>query len=126
VIAYALCGVLAAVAGIAMSTRMGAGEPLSGVGFDWDSIVAVVVGGTALTGGKGGIGGTIVGVAIISVLNNVMNLAGVSSFAQIVAKGFIVLLAVLMASESAREFVGRIKSWFMARQSLVVRGRVTP
>jgi ribose transport system permease protein len=127
VIAYALCGVLAAVAGIAMSTRMGAGEPLSGVGFDWDSIVAVVVGGTALTGGKGGIGGTIVGVAIISALNNVMNLAGVSSFAQIVAKGFIVLLAVLMASESAREFVGRIKSRVTARQSLVGRGgRVTP
>jgi ribose/xylose/arabinose/galactoside ABC-type transport system permease subunit len=56
-----------------------------------------------------------------------MNLAGVSSFAQIVAKGFIVLLAVVMASESAREFVGRIKSWVMARRSLIERGgRVTP
>ena len=78
-IAYAACGLLAAAAGVAMSMRMGAGEPLSGVGFDWDSVAAVVVGGTALTGGQGGVAGTVLGVAVISILNNVMNLMAVSS-----------------------------------------------
>ena len=102
VAAYVACGFLAALAGVAMSMRMGAGEPLSGVGFDWDSIAAVVLGGTALTGGRGGIGGTIGGVAIISILNNVMNLAGVSSFTQIVVKGVIVLIAVLLAAGVTR------------------------
>jgi ribose transport system permease protein len=104
--AYVACGFLAALAGVAMSMRMGAGEPLSGIGFDWDSIAAVVLGGTALTGGRGGIGGTIGGVAIISILNNVMNLAGVSSFTQIVIKGIIVLIAVLLAAGVSRR-VGR-------------------
>jgi ribose/xylose/arabinose/galactoside ABC-type transport system permease subunit len=106
VVAYVACGFLAALAGVAMSMRMGAGEPLSGIGFDWDSIAAVVLGGTALTGGRGGIGGTIGGVAIISILNNVMNLAGVSSFTQIVIKGIIVLIAVLLAAGVSRR-VGR-------------------
>jgi ribose transport system permease protein len=110
VAAYVACGFLAALAGIAMSMRMGAGEPLSGVGFDWDSIAAVVLGGTALTGGRGGIGGTVGGVAIISILNNVMNLAGVSSFTQIVLKGVIVLIAVLLAAGVSRRVAGGVRS----------------
>ena len=101
-VAYAACGVLAAAAGVAMSMRMGAGEPLSGVGFEWDSVAAVVVGGTALTGGQGGVAGTVLGVAVISILNNVMNLMAVSSFAQIVVKGVIVVLAVLLSAISVR------------------------
>lgn len=100
--AYAACGLLAAMAGVAMSMRMGAGEPLSGVGFDWDSVAAVVVGGTALTGGQGGVAGTVLGVAVISILNNVMNLMAISSFAQIVVKGAIVVLAVLLSAVSVR------------------------
>lgn len=115
VIAYVACGFLAAVAGIAMSMRMGAGEPLSGVGFDWDSIAAVVLGGTALTGGRGGVGGTIGGVAIISILNNVMNLAGVSSFTQIVIKGVIVLIAVLLAVGVTRRAAVDLRDLIKAR-----------
>jgi ribose/xylose/arabinose/galactoside ABC-type transport system permease subunit len=110
VAAYVACGFLAALAGIAMSMRMGAGEPLSGIGFDWDSIAAVVLGGTALTGGRGGIGGTVGGVAIISILNNVMNLAGVSSFTQIVLKGVIVLIAVLLAVGVSRRVAGGVRT----------------
>jgi ribose/xylose/arabinose/galactoside ABC-type transport system permease subunit len=110
VTAYVACGFLAALAGIAMSMRMGAGEPLSGIGFDWDSIAAVVLGGTALTGGRGGIGGTVGGVAIISILNNVMNLAGVSSFTQIVLKGVIVLIAVLLAVGVSRRVAGGVRT----------------
>jgi ribose transport system permease protein len=115
VAAYVACGFLAAVAGIAMSMRMGAGEPLSGIGFDWDSIAAVVLGGTALTGGRGGIGGTIGGVAIISILNNVMNLAGVSSFTQIVVKGIIVLIAVLLAAGVNRRLAGGVSTRLRVR-----------
>ena len=99
---------------------MGAGEPLSGVGFDWDSIAAVVLGGTALTGGRGGIGGTIGGVAIISILNNVMNLAGVSSFTQIVIKGIIVLIAVLLAAGVTRRVAEGVAARFA---SVDTRGR---
>lgn len=115
IFAYVACGFLAAVAGIAMSMRMGAGEPLSGVGFDWDSIAAVVLGGTALTGGRGGVGGTVGGVAIISILNNVMNLAGVSSFTQIVVKGVIVLIAVLLAVGVTRRVAVEFKDMLAAR-----------
>jgi ribose/xylose/arabinose/galactoside ABC-type transport system permease subunit len=102
VLAYTACGVLAVVAGMAMSTRMGAGEPLSGVGFDWDSIAAVVIGGTVLSGGKGGVGGTLGGVAVIGILNNTMNLLAVSPFLQIVVKGLIVLVAVVLSALSIR------------------------
>jgi ribose/xylose/arabinose/galactoside ABC-type transport system permease subunit len=123
VIAYVICGFLAALAGVAMSMRMGAGEPLSGVGFDWDSIAAVVLGGTALTGGRGGIGGTIGGVAIISILNNVMNLAGVSSFTQIVIKGIIVLIAVLLAAGVSRR-VGRRMVSRLRRSTTPLEGEV--
>ncbi len=100
--AYTLCGLLAAAAGVTMSMRMGTGEPLSGVGYDWDSVAAVVVGGTALTGGRGGVAGTILGVAVISLLNNVMNLLAVSTFTQTVIKGVIVVFAVLLSALSAR------------------------
>jgi ribose transport system permease protein len=123
VIAYVICGFLAALAGVAMSMRMGAGEPLSGVGFDWDSIAAVVLGGTALTGGRGGIGGTIGGVAIISILNNVMNLAGVSSFTQIVIKGIIVLIAVLLAAGVSGR-VGRRMVSRLRRSTTPIEGEV--
>jgi ribose transport system permease protein len=112
IVAYVACGLLAAVAGMAMSTRMGTGEPLSGVGFDWDSVAAVVIGGTALTGGQGGVGGTIGGVAVIAILNNTMNLLAVSPFLQIVVKGLIVLVAVVLSAISARRAVaGRRARW---------------
>jgi ribose transport system permease protein len=100
--AYAICGLLAALAGVALSMRLGAGEPLAGQGFDWDSIAAVVIGGTLLTGGRGGVGGTVGGVAMIVILNNTMNLIGVSPYVQLVAKGGIVLLAVVISAVSAK------------------------
>jgi ribose transport system permease protein len=115
ILAYVICGTLAAVAGMAMSTRMGTGEPLSGVGFDWDSVAAVVIGGTALTGGQGGVGGTVGGVAIIGILNNTMNLLAVSPFLQIVVKGLIVLLAVVLSAVSARRMAGGAAGWLLPR-----------
>jgi ribose/xylose/arabinose/galactoside ABC-type transport system permease subunit len=71
---YAFSGALAALAGVAVATRTGAGEPLSGTGFDWDSVAAAVIGGAALTGGRGGVGGTMIGVLIIATIDNAMTL----------------------------------------------------
>ena len=109
--AYAACGLLAALAGVTLSTRLGAGEPLAGTGFDWDSIAAVVIGGTLLTGGRGGVGGTLGGVAMIVILNNVMNLLAVSPYLQLVLKGVIVVLAVLISAFSVRRASGWSPSW---------------
>jgi ribose transport system permease protein len=105
--AYALSGGLAALAGVAIATRTGAGEPLSGTGFDWDSIAAVVIGGAVLTGGRGGIGGTMIAVLIIATIDNAMTLQNVSSFWQSTVKGIIVLFAVIIAAISARDVLRR-------------------
>jgi ribose transport system permease protein len=100
---YAVSGVLAALAGIAVATRTGAGEPLAGTGFDWDSVAAVVIGGAALTGGRGSVGGTMIGVLIIAVIDNAMTLENVSSFWQSTVKGVIVLVAVIIAAVSVMD-----------------------
>ncbi len=96
--AYVACSSLAALAGIVLTTRTGGGEPLAGVGYDWDSIAAVVIGGTALRGGKGGIAGTIVAVLLLATVDNAMNLSDVSSFWQSLVKGTIVMVAVVTAA----------------------------
>jgi ribose transport system permease protein len=104
---YAISGVLAALAGIAVATRTGAGEPLAGTGFDWDSVAAVVIGGAVLTGGRGGVGGTMAGVLIIASIDNAMTLENVSSFWQSTVKGVIVLIAVIIAAISAKDLTRR-------------------
>ena len=96
--AYVACGALAALAGVVLTTRTGGGEPLAGVGYDWDSVAAVVIGGTVLRGGKGGIAGTIVAVLLLATVDNAMNLSGVSAFWQSLVKGMIVLSAVVAAA----------------------------
>jgi ribose transport system permease protein len=105
---YALSGFLAALAGVALATRTGAGEPLAGRGFDWDSVAAAVIGGAALMGGRGTVGGTIAGVLIIALIDNAMTLKGVSSFWQSTVKGVIVLVAVIIAALTAKDLVGRL------------------
>ncbi len=96
--AYVACGGLAALAGVVLTTRTGGGEPLAGVGYDWDSVAAVVIGGTLLRGGKGGIAGTVVAVLLLATVDNSMNLSSVSSFWQSLVKGLIVMAAVIAAA----------------------------
>jgi len=96
--AYVACSALAALAGVVLTTRTGGGEPLAGVGYDWDSVAAVVIGGTVLRGGKGGIAGTIVAVLLLATVDNAMNLSDVSSFWQSLVKGLIVMVAVVTAA----------------------------
>jgi ribose transport system permease protein len=96
--AYALCGGLAALAGVVLATRTGGGEPLAGTGFDWDSVAAAVMGGTLLAGGRGGLGGTMAGVLVVAVINDAMNLQNISTFWQGIVKGGIILIAVVVAA----------------------------
>ncbi|MDD5017538.1 MAG: ribose ABC transporter permease [Eubacteriales bacterium] len=95
VFVYALSSFLAGFAGIVLSSRMTAGVPASGEGYELDAIAAVVLGGASFTGGVGTIGGTLIGAIIIGVLNNGLNMLNVAAFWQYVAKGVVILLAVL-------------------------------
>jgi ribose/xylose/arabinose/galactoside ABC-type transport system permease subunit/ABC-type sugar transport system substrate-binding protein len=97
---YALTGALAGVAGIVLSSRVMSGSPTTGTGYELDAIAAVVIGGTALSGGVGTIMGTIVGVLIIGVMNNGLDLLDVSSYWQQIVKGVIIILAVILTGDS--------------------------
>jgi ribose transport system permease protein len=91
---YVVCAVLAGLAGIVLAARLDSVQPSSGVGYELDTIAAVVIGGASLSGGIGSIGGTAVGVLIIGVLRNGLNLLGVSPFIQQVIIGVVIALAV--------------------------------
>ena len=92
--AYTFSGFMAAFAGVVLASRMFSGQPTAGTGAELDAIASVVLGGTSMSGGIGKIGGTVIGALIIGVLNNGLNLMGVSSFWQIVIKGIVILVAV--------------------------------
>ena len=93
---YGLAGTMAALAGAILTSRLNSAQPTAGESYEMDAIAAVVLGGTSLSGGKGRMFGTLVGVLIIGTLNNGMNLLGVSSFYQQVVKGAVILIAVLL------------------------------
>ena len=96
VIVYTLAGALAAVGGLMVTSRLDSAQPNAGTGYELDSIAAVVIGGTSLSGGKGSIWGTVLGAIIIGVLNNGLVLLNVSPFWQQVVKGIVILLAVII------------------------------
>jgi ribose transport system permease protein len=100
---YALGGALAAVAGLIVTARLDAADPKAGLGYELDSIAAVVIGGTSLSGGRGSILGTVLGCLIIGVLNNGLFLLDVSPFWQQVVKGFVILAAVAADKMGSRK-----------------------
>ncbi len=91
---YVASGLLAGIAGVAMASRLDSSQPSAGLGYELDTIAAVVIGGASLSGGVGGIGGTIVGVFIIGILHNGLNLVGVSPFVQQIVIGVAIAVAV--------------------------------
>jgi ribose transport system permease protein len=93
---YIISGVLSALAGILLASRINSGQPNAGLMYELDVIAAVVVGGTSLFGGRGTIIGTFIGTMLIAVLRNGLNLVNVGSYVQQVVVGVVILLAVLI------------------------------
>lgn len=102
-IVYSIAGALAGIGGIIVTSRLDSAQPNAGFGFELDSIAAVVIGGTSLSGGKGTIMGTVQGALIIGILNNGLVLLNVSPFWQQVIKGFVILLAVVIEKFNSKE-----------------------
>jgi galactofuranose transport system permease protein len=96
---YALSGALAGLAGVILASRLGAGQPVAGLGWELDAIAAVVVGGTLLTGGQGSVVSTLVGVVLLGMIFNVFNLEGwITPWWQLVLRGVILLFVVIVQS----------------------------
>ncbi|MFJ6348167.1 ABC transporter permease [Streptomyces sp. NPDC092046] len=102
--AYALCGVVAAVAGVLLTARTGSGQPVSGSeGLELKAITAAALGGCALKGGKGGIGGTLLAVALLGALENGLTVQGINTFWQNVAQGALLVVAVAIQQRRNKE-----------------------
>lgn len=98
---YMLGGALAGVGGLLLAARLDAADPKVGIGYELDSIAAVVIGGTSLSGGRGSIWGTVLGCLIIGVLNNGLVLLGVSPDWQLVVKGIVIVVTVAVDRASS-------------------------
>jgi ribose transport system permease protein len=100
---YVVAGALSGIAGVVFAARLDSSQPSAGLGYELDAIAAVVIGGASLSGGVGGIGGTLVGVLIIGVLHNGLNLVGVSPFIQQIIVGAVIAIAVAFDSLRRRD-----------------------
>ena len=100
---YTLGGGLAGVAGLLVTARLDSAQPNAGLGYELDSIAAVVIGGTSLSGGRGSVMGTVLGCLIIGVLNNGLALLNVSPFWQQVIKGMVILAAVAIDKMNSKD-----------------------
>jgi ribose transport system permease protein len=94
--AYAIGGLLAGIAGVLMTARAGIATPSMGSGFELNAIAAVVIGGASLSGGKGKVGNTVVGVFIIALIGNIMTLMNVPPYPQQIIQGLVIIIAVLL------------------------------
>ena len=98
-----ISGVCAALAGLVIAGQLAAAHPATGETFELNAIAAVVLGGTSLSGGRGGVGGTLIGAFVIGVLSDGLILLGVSEFWQIVIKGFVIVVAVVIDQWASRQ-----------------------
>lgn len=93
---FSITGGLAGLAGSIAASRIGSGNPRMGSGFEFDVIIAIILGGTPLSGGRGTIIGTLIGALIVAVIGSGLNMLGMLSFWQLVLKGSVLLLAILL------------------------------
>ena len=102
IIIYTISGLLAALAGFILTSRLGSAQPDAGMSYEMDAIASTVIGGASLMGGKGRMSGTLVGALLIASLSNGMNLLGINSFYQQIVKGVVILIAVMIDSQTQR------------------------
>lgn len=100
---FIISGVTAALAGVLMASWLTVGQPTAGQALELDAIAAVVIGGTSLFGGKGGVGGTFIGVVIMSMIINIFNLLGLSSYYQSIFMGAIIVFALILNQYIAKK-----------------------
>jgi ribose/xylose/arabinose/galactoside ABC-type transport system permease subunit len=100
---FAISGLSAGIAGLLLAGRLGTGYPHAGAGYELDAIVAVVLGGTSLAGGRGTIAGTLAAVLVLGLTSNILNLLQVSSFVQMLLKGLIIVAAIVLTGRERRE-----------------------
>lgn len=103
VVIYAINGLLVSIAAMTQMSRLGTGNPLMGSGKEIDAIAAVVIGGTALSGGKGNIWGTVIGVFLLGTISNAMNIIGLSPHWQYVFKGSVIVISVSISYYSGQK-----------------------
>jgi erythritol transport system permease protein len=102
VLVYMISGFCAATVGLIIASQLVAAHPATGTDFELNAIAAVVLGGTSLSGGRGGIGGTLIGAFVIGILSDGLVMLGVSSFWQMVIKGLVIVVAVIIDQVQAR------------------------
>jgi ribose/xylose/arabinose/galactoside ABC-type transport system permease subunit len=108
-ILFVLTGTMAGLSGAVMASRLGSGDPTVGQGFEFDVMIAIILGGTNINGGEGSVLGAVIGAFIVGILNNGMNQLGIQSFYQYVVKGVVLALAII--------FDQYMKSRIMARSA---------
>ena len=105
IIVFVISGLLASIAGIVLTSRVGTASPTTGVGYELAAIAAVVVGGVSMSGGQGNILNAILGVFILGVLSNSLNIFNISAYPQMIIRGVVIVLAVTLdAQNKKREF----------------------
>ncbi len=102
--AYIVMGVCSAIAGIILTSRVQTGNPSAGAGYELDAIAAAVIGGTSLSGGVGSVLGSVIGILLLGVMSNGLDLLNVSSYLQQVVKGLIIIAAVLLDLKRGRSY----------------------
>lgn len=103
ILVYVVSGALAGLAGVVMASRLTVGEPNGGTLYELDAIAAALIGGTTFDGGVGGVHGTILGILILAFLSNVLNLLNISPYSQMLLKGVIIVLAVVVSEWRKRK-----------------------